>query len=66
MVVRGDIEGSRSFAAFYMREGKLLAVDAVNRPQDFMFGKRLILQGNQLDPEQLADDSLPLKTLIAS
>ena len=66
VVVRGDIEGSRSFAAFYMREGKLLAVDAVNRPQDFMFGKRLILQGNQLDPEQLADDSLPLKTLIAS
>lgn len=66
VVVRGDIEGSRSFAAFYMREGKLLAVDAVNRPQDFMFGKRLILQGNQLDPEQLANDSLPLKTLIAS
>ena len=66
VVVRGDIEGSRSFAAFYMREGKLLAVDAVNRPQDFMFGKRLILQGNQLDPGQLADDSLPLKTLLAS
>ena len=66
VVVRGDIEGSRSFAAFYMREGKLLAVDAVNRPQDFMVGKRLILQGNQIDPGQLADDNLPLKTLLAS
>ena len=66
VVVRGDIEGSRSFAAFYMRECKLLAVDAVNRPQDFMVGKRLILQGNQIDPGQLADDNLPLKTLLAS
>jgi 3-phenylpropionate/trans-cinnamate dioxygenase ferredoxin reductase subunit len=66
VVVRGDIEGSRSFAAFYMREGKLLAVDAVNRPQEFMLGKRLIMQGNQLDPIQLADESLSLKTLLAS
>ena len=66
VIVRGDIDGSRSFAAFYMREGKLLAVDAVNRPQEFMFGKRLIMQGNQLDPAQLADDSLSLKTLLTS
>jgi len=66
VVVRGDIDGSRSFAAFYMREGKLLAVDAVNRPQEFMFGKKLIMQGNQLDTAQLADDSLSLKTLLTS
>jgi 3-phenylpropionate/trans-cinnamate dioxygenase ferredoxin reductase subunit len=66
VIVRGDIDGSRSFAAFYMREGKLLAVDAVNRPQEFMFGKKLIMQGNQLDPAQLADDSLSLKTLLTS
>jgi len=31
-----------------------------------MVGKRLILQGNQIDPGQLADDNLPLKTLLAS
>ena len=66
VVGRGDIDGSRSFAAFYMREGKLLAVDAVNRPQEFMFGKRLIMQSNQLDPAQLADESLSLKTLLTS
>ena len=66
VVVRGDIDGSRSFAAFYMREGKLLAVDAVNRPQEFMFGKKLIMQRNQLDTAQLADDSLSLKTLLTS
>jgi hypothetical protein len=29
-----------------------------------MFGKRLIMQGTELDPAQLADDSLPLKTLL--
>ncbi len=66
LVIRGDIKGSRSFAAFYLRDSQLLAVDAVNRPQDFMLGKRLILQGKRLDAKQLADQDLPLKTLLAS
>ncbi len=66
MVIRGDINGSRSFAAFYVNEGKLLAVDAVNRPQDFMLGKRLIVQNSPLDMNKLADDNVPLKTLLVS
>ena len=65
VVIRGDIKESRSFAAFYLQDGKLLAVDAVNRPQEFMLGKRLILEGKQLAAEQLADESLSLKTLLA-
>ena len=66
VVIRGDINGSRSFAAFYVNEGKLLAVDAVNRPQDFMLGKRLIVQNSPLDMNKLADDNVPLKTLLVS
>ena len=64
VVIRGDIKTSRSFAAFYLQDGKLLAVDAVNSPQAFMLGKKLILQNTPLDPEQLADESLPLKSLL--
>ena len=64
VVIRGDIKTSRSFAAFYLQDEKLLAVDAVNSPQAFMLGKKLILQNTPLDPEQLADESLPLKSLL--
>ncbi len=64
VVIRGDIENSRSFAAFYLENGRLLAVDAINRPQEFMLCKRLISEGKSVDPEQLADDSYDLKKLL--
>jgi 3-phenylpropionate/trans-cinnamate dioxygenase ferredoxin reductase subunit len=64
VVVRGDIENSRSFAAFYLKDNKILAVDAVNRPQEFMLGKRLITQGVEVDSSQLEDDSFKLKDLL--
>jgi 3-phenylpropionate/trans-cinnamate dioxygenase ferredoxin reductase subunit len=59
-VLRGSIE-ARSFVAFYLRQGRLLAADAVNRPADFMVAKRLVSAGGALDPTRLADESQPLK-----
>jgi 3-phenylpropionate/trans-cinnamate dioxygenase ferredoxin reductase component len=64
VVVRGDLAGGRSFALYYLRAGRLLAVDAVNRPQDFMLGKRAIVAGVSLDRAALADEAMPLKMLI--
>jgi 3-phenylpropionate/trans-cinnamate dioxygenase ferredoxin reductase component len=64
VVIRGDIEGSRSFAAFYLREGKLLAVDAVNRPREFMLGKKLITGEIDVDVTRLGDDSVELKEML--
>ena len=66
LVVRGDIDNSRSFAAFYLQQGKIIAVDAVNRPQEFMIGKRLITDGKMVDPEQLADDAIAMKEILAN
>jgi len=63
-IVRGDLN-SRSFAAFYLKGGKLIAADAVNRPQDFMFAKKLVAAGAQIDPLRLADEAVPLKELAA-
>jgi 3-phenylpropionate/trans-cinnamate dioxygenase ferredoxin reductase subunit len=65
-VVRGDVEHGRSFAVFYLREGRLLAVDAVNKPQEFMLGKRLITGGQPVDRARLADERASLKDLIAN
>lgn len=63
LVLRGRFE-ARAFAAFYLREGRLIAADTVNRPADFMFAKKLVAAGLQPDLEALADDSLPLKSFL--
>ena len=68
IVLRGNPDEGRSFAAFYYKGDKLLAVDAVNRPQEYMVGKRLIplsLAGKKIiDKKALADEAVPLKTLL--
>lgn len=63
IVLRGDM-ARRSFAAFYLRGGCMIAVDAVNRPRDFMQSKRLVAAGVKASAAQLADESFDLKTLL--
>ena len=63
VVIRGDLNG-RNFAAFHLKEGRLIAADTVSRPQDFMLAKKMVATGIALDPAQLADESVPLKTLL--
>ena len=65
VVIRGDIEGSRSFAAFYLKDGVIISVDAVNKPPEFMMGKRLISGKVSPDRDKLADASVPIKELMA-
>jgi 3-phenylpropionate/trans-cinnamate dioxygenase ferredoxin reductase component len=62
-ILRGDPSG-RSFCAFYLREGRLLAVDAVNRPAEFMFTKRMLAQAVAVDAVRLPDESIPLKEIL--
>lgn len=61
-VLRGAME-NKSFAAFYLKEGRLIAVDAVNRAQEFMVAKRMVAACKAFDVAALADESIPLKTL---
>ena len=65
MVIRGDVDG-HSFAGFYLQKGRLLAVDAINSPREFMLGKKLIAAKAVFDPEQLADNSLDFKTMATA
>jgi 3-phenylpropionate/trans-cinnamate dioxygenase ferredoxin reductase subunit len=65
VVLRGNPD-SRSFAAFYMRGDQLIAVDAINRPREFMLSKKLIAQGARLEPEILADSSIEFKDLATA
>jgi hypothetical protein len=63
----GDERGQlaeRSFSVFYLLEGRILSVDAINRPQEFMVSKRLIAERVRADPATLADEAVPLQSLL--
>lgn len=62
-VTRGDV-ASGQVSVFYFREGRLIAIDSINRPGDHMAGRRLLASGAQMTPDQAADEGLDLKTLI--
>jgi 3-phenylpropionate/trans-cinnamate dioxygenase ferredoxin reductase subunit len=61
VIIRGDSEQGRSFAAFYFSEGRFIAVDAINRPKEFMMSKRALTAGQTADPLKLADESIEIK-----
>jgi 3-phenylpropionate/trans-cinnamate dioxygenase ferredoxin reductase subunit len=58
--VRGD-PLSGQFSVWYLTQSELLAVDAINRPGDFIVGKRWIGERKQLDSAKLADLTVDLK-----
>lgn len=60
-VVRGDKTNDK-FAVFYLKDGVLVATDAVNSPKEFMICKRLI--GKKVDAAMLADPNADLKSLL--
>lgn len=64
IVIRGDVQTGRSFAAFYLKNNRLIAADCVNRPQEFMLSKKLIAVGTPVDPLRLADESIAVGALI--
>jgi 3-phenylpropionate/trans-cinnamate dioxygenase ferredoxin reductase subunit len=61
-VLRGD-PATRSFSCAYLRDDRLIAIDAVNNPKDFMQAKALIANGTTPDPDRLGDAAIPLKEL---
>ena len=64
-VLRGSL-AARSFCAFYLQGNRVLAVDAVNRPGDFMLVRRALVQPLQVDSVCLADETMALKDLLAA
>jgi 3-phenylpropionate/trans-cinnamate dioxygenase ferredoxin reductase component len=63
VVVRGDPDRGRSFAVFYLRQGELVAVDAVNRAPEFMMSKQLIAERSPVDPAKLGDERVAMKDI---
>ncbi|MDO8414965.1 MAG: FAD-dependent oxidoreductase [Agitococcus sp.] len=66
VVVRGDKLASRSFAAFYFKDGHLIAADCINRPQEFMLSKKIITEGIVIEPSRLADETISVKEMLSA
>jgi 3-phenylpropionate/trans-cinnamate dioxygenase ferredoxin reductase subunit len=60
-VLRGD-KAANQFAIFYLKDGNVVAVDAVNSPREFMICKQLY--GKPVDAKVLADPETDLKSLL--
>ena len=62
VVIRGN-PADRSFSCIYLQERKLIAVDAVNAPRDFVQSKPLIAARSQVNVEKLANPETALRDL---
>lgn len=63
VIVRGD-SSTRSFSVCYVRDGVLVAVNALNRPKDFLQSKKVITAKAPIDEARLADADVPLKEFL--
>jgi 3-phenylpropionate/trans-cinnamate dioxygenase ferredoxin reductase subunit len=62
-ILRGD-PAARGFSACYLREGELIALDAINSPKDYMAARKLIAERARPDPARLPDPSIALKDCV--
>jgi 3-phenylpropionate/trans-cinnamate dioxygenase ferredoxin reductase subunit len=62
-VLRGD-PASRSFSVVYLKEGRVIALDCVNRTKDYAQGRRLVEDRAAIAPELLLDSETELKAML--
>lgn len=63
-VIRGAPETAK-FAVFHLREGHVVAVEAINSPPEFFAGKKLVGSGKPVDRRRLADTAVSLNEIAA-
>ncbi|MBU3723928.1 MAG: pyridine nucleotide-disulfide oxidoreductase [Burkholderiaceae bacterium] len=62
-IVRGDQAGYKC-SIFYYRQGVMIGMDSLNRPQDHMAGRKLLDQHLSPTPQQAADEGFALNSLL--
>ncbi len=65
VAIRGNPD-ERSFSVIYLKQGRIIAIDAVNSVKDFVQGKQLIAKNAAVDKAQLADTAVQLKEIAIS
>jgi len=64
-VVRGD-PASDAFSVAHLRAGRLIALDAINRPRDYMAARRVVPTAAPVDRAALSDAATPLTELAGA
>jgi 3-phenylpropionate/trans-cinnamate dioxygenase ferredoxin reductase subunit len=64
-VVRGDVEGG-TFAVFHLAGDRIVCVEAVNAPAEFMAGRQMISRRQAVDAVRLADRAVSMKEVAAA
>ncbi len=62
VLLRGDPDTAR-FAVFHLKRNQVQCVEAINSPQDFIFGKQLIASRKSVDLAKLGDPAIALKEI---
>ena len=63
LVIRGSIEED-NFMLFFLKEGKLIAVNAVNNPKEFLICKKLVANKQKISSDDISNQSVDLKELL--
>ena len=63
VVIRGEF-GSRSFTAFYLAGGPLIAANMVNTGRDVRSTRQLIAERRIIDKRLLGDAEMPLREML--
>ena len=61
----GDVEAP-GFSVAYLKDGRLIALDAVNQPKDYMMARRLVPSSFQANERELSDPDVSLRDLVAA
>ncbi|MBW6522684.1 FAD-dependent oxidoreductase [Sphingomonas sp. RHCKR47] len=62
-VLRGNLD-ERSFSLVYLKEGRVVALDCVNRARDYVQGRALVAERARIDPALLSDASIALRDFV--
>ena len=65
VLIRGDSSKGRSFVAWYLQSGQLIAADCVNRPKEFVVARQLLSRSTNASPDSLVDESVEPKSLLS-
>ncbi|MCR0981174.1 NAD(P)/FAD-dependent oxidoreductase [Roseomonas populi] len=62
-VIRGRADSGR-FGIYYFRDGRLIAVDTVNKPGDHLTARKLVASPAGITPEAAGDESVDLRSFL--
>ena len=57
-------QSSEDFTIWYLKNDKVIAIDAINSPKDFIIGKKIIQSGKKIPKENISDIHFDLKLLL--